>query len=41
MTGDIDEAYLARLSRRRKDRMKQLREDALEDQPVIELSSHA
>ncbi|MDE0348592.1 MAG: amidophosphoribosyltransferase, partial [Gammaproteobacteria bacterium] len=41
VTGDIDEAYLARLSRRRNDRMKQLREDALEEQPVIELSSHA
>ena len=41
VTGDIDEAYLARLSRRRNDRMKQLREAALEEQPVIELSSHA
>ena len=40
VTGDIDEAYLARLSRHRSDRMKQLRDDALDDQPVIELSSH-
>ena len=41
VTGDIDDAYLARLSRRRNDRMKQLREAALEEQPVIELPSHA
>ena len=41
VTGDIDEAYLARLSRHRSDRMKRLRDEALEDQPVIELSSHA
>ena len=40
VTGDIDDAYLARLSLHRNDRMKQLRDAALDEQPVIELSSH-
>ena len=42
VTGDIDEAYLERLSLNRSDRMKQRREAELNtDQTVIELHNHA
>ena len=42
VTGDIDEAYLARLSLHRNDKMKQRREaDLSGDQTVIELHNHA
>ena len=42
VTGDIDEAYLDRLSLRRSDRMKQQRDaDHNADQTVIELHNHA
>lgn len=42
VTGDIDEAYLDRLSLHRSDKMKQRRDDDLNaDQTVIELHNHA
>ena len=42
VTGDIDEAYLDRLSLHRSDKMKQRRDaDLNADQTVIELHNHA
>jgi amidophosphoribosyltransferase len=41
VTGDVDDAYLERLSLHRSDQMKQRRDAQHNDQTVIELHNHA